>query len=238
MPVKSLRLIDVVEEFKLLKPENYAPMREDGSGDVDVSWIPKVLKQYQPKLTQAGIELNGVLGAGTQGVAYSVSSGQVLKVTQDKSEAIAAAHVVNKSFKNVYKVFKVFEIGQSPRGQLFGILQEKLAPVPQTETLLRNLLEFDGGLTYPLNHNEYETPEDLEYVKEIITVTGQADGMSDQIPQVTAAVSQIINGLREIKSVGITYGDLHIGNIMKRGANYVLIDFGYSQSPAVDLEKI
>jgi len=102
----------------------------------------KLYGKYIKKIVQrSGISPSGkLLDCGSFGCAYAHGD-KVVKITQDPSEAYAAARLraVGSFHKNVYKIYRVFDLG---RGGSYAIVQEKLHK-PSSE-----LLETSEAIRY------------------------------------------------------------------------------------------
>lgn len=199
------------------------------------------------------------LGSGTQGVAYDIGDGKILKVTTDESEAAAAAALVGKKLRGVYQVDASYAAKNSQAR--FAIIQEKLKPISsELDELFRwtsrhILLGAIYGLMNKLSPEEaaesiemnwqaqFESiayglqkysPKVYEYVLNNLKKT--ADIMATMPDykgkftkkQVDAAI-EVIYGLLNLRKMGITFSDVHSGNVMMRGSKPVLIDIGYSK---------
>jgi hypothetical protein len=81
-----------------------------------------------------------LLGAGTQGPAYDMGGNKVLKVTTDKSEAQASLKLKGKNLKHVNNFYDVFKFppGGPAKGDLYGIIQDKLTPLNDAEKMELN----------------------------------------------------------------------------------------------------
>lgn len=166
-----------------------------------------IIEKIKPKLEKYGYDVGVPLGMGSNGIAMSLlnHNDRVLKMTKDVSEANAASAIVGKNLKHVYKVFEVFKLKSNP-GWYF-IICERLKEV--------NLDAFEGEI-------EYWSTSNIDFK---IQELGGISALPKQL-------KQIASGLQELQSVGISFHDVHSGNIMKRNnGDLVFIDLGMSQGP-------
>jgi hypothetical protein len=163
-----------------------------------------------------------VLGEGTQGTAFLLKNGKVLKITEDQTEAKASAIIAGKMTNNLVRVERVFLFGKTG---LYGIVMENLEPLSGLEEdfwdNFRDLFEdIDPGKTikwkelqsliyYKLQDDGYEEDEIYGYLDE---------AEENNLPQI----------INELYKYGIVFWDYHGKNLMKRGNQTVLIDLGYS----------
>lgn len=92
------------------------------------------------KLELKGLFINNEIGRGDSGVAYSLSNGDVLKITTNDQEGRVASYFVNNPHQSTISYKSVWK-----EGDLYFIIMEKV------EDLLSNhpdLLEIFSNLTY------------------------------------------------------------------------------------------
>ena len=177
------------------------------------------------KLKKLGYDTKGAkeLGEGTQGVAFLLKNGKVLKITEDESEAKSSAIIAGKMTNYLVRVERVFSFGET---NLFGIVMENLEPLSGIEqdfwNDFRNLFEdIDPGelinwkkmeslIYYKLEDEGYEQDDIYAYLHE---------AEQNNLPQI----------VNELYKYGIIFWDYHGDNLMKRGKQTVLIDLGYSR---------
>ena len=195
----------------------------------------------------AGIKLSESakpLGSGTQGVAYGLPGGKVLKISLDATEANAATLLIGKNLKGLYQVYGVYK---HPHEKIYYVVQEKLAKGDQSvyqkwETAMSGFIRWnkwgkDSAAkgteknTYILYSKYYEkdfnssnewSPSLIKHFNKF--VKEDKDGYLDQ------PVKDIMNGLVNLRKLGIEFRDLWQPNIMKGKKGYVIIDIGYSRS--------
>jgi 2'-5' RNA ligase len=91
--------------------------------------IPKILgdmkiDDFASKIAnKLGHEVTDFLGSGTQGYAFELSNGEVMKITSDKTEALEAMKLVGKDNKHLGGFNKVYRL---PNKNIYIILRESL----------------------------------------------------------------------------------------------------------------
>lgn len=86
-----------------------------------------------------------ILGSGAYGVAFLLKSGNVLKITEDYDEAETSSSLIGKKLKNVYHVYKVFQLKSFRK--IFFIEQELLKNVNYfVEEAISNHFMYNGEL--------------------------------------------------------------------------------------------
>lgn len=198
----------------------------------DIEEVEKqIIPQFKEKLIAKGIQVGDVLGSGTKGIAYSAGS-QVLKITIDVNEVKAASVIKSKTLKNVYKVFDIFQFGTS---KFYGIVQEKLKPIDYSasETLVESVLnsEYLDPLWHALAQGGVEVDDINKKIDELLGSFAHEKGSSEEdTNNARDMLTQIVNGVQELRGIGVHYADVHPGNVMKRmDGTIVLIDIGYSK---------
>jgi len=190
----------------------------------DIAEIIKIISKY--------FDIKEILGGGSRGTATLLDNNrQVLKITSDRSEATAASIIKKNPHPNVYKIYDVFYIGgrNSPIfDKYFGILQEKLEKLSNTEYLITS--KFFGALSdrelselYFVSHR-YIYSSLKKYFKGYSELTRPKLIILDNL------IEDVQNATKHLRGKGIIFVDFVVGNILKRKSDFVLIDFGYSQS--------
>lgn len=160
-----------------------------------------------------------LLGKGEWGMAFLLQSGRVLKLTRDASEAKASNTPALRTGQLAHLV-RVFDVFAFPRQELYGIVTERLKPLSaadarQFDWLIRMLHWLDFNLrTTPLA---------------IMQATLKREAAANERGRAIAAEwqrFQLAAILAELATAKIKFSDFHSGNLMKRGATYVLIDLG------------
>jgi len=185
-----------------------------------------LLPSLEDVLMKRGIDVTSArkLGKGASGIAYDLGNNQVLKMTLDKDEANAAAYIKGKNLKNVYQIFDVFVVDDE-EDNWFGILQEKLKRLDSVEYSVVSFIQepfnkFGGGTI--------QAKDVMPAVNELIQYNLENES---QVKIANEMAKQLFTGMKQLRKHGIHFEDLHGGNVMKRGNEYVIIDLGYSISP-------
>jgi cytidyltransferase-like protein len=213
-------------------------LKDDSNDDM----FAAVLKSTRKALLKKNIDIDKLkeLGEGSKGIAYDIGDGRVLKVTTDETEARASMHILNKNTEYVCRIFDVFRFKEL---DLFGIIQEKLEKLTGNE---KKELEFamedqimlvgrawkyeERAIRYKIEDYAYEAEEKGHEVSPKAAELDKA--------LIIAKKYNVPEMVDEVRSNGIIFKDYHSGNIMKRGNRYVLIDLGYSVSPATHVPTL
>lgn len=201
----------------------------------------EVMHANADKLAKRGIKVPPnahPLGTGTQGTAYDLGGGRVLKVTDDHNEAIAALKLKGKSYKRLAKIFDVFRFKDGP----YGILQEKLSPLnPQEKKEFDEALILTAVTSGIKRFHTWEKGVEDVYSWRIPDLMKRMklsydDPKAKSLHQQVDAALDLLEkkyGLPEINkellSAGIQFYDYQAANLMKRGSDYILIDTGLSK---------
>jgi hypothetical protein len=184
------------------------------------------------KLADNGFQISKKLGKGTMGVAFLLTNGTVLKITEDISEAKAASLIEGKQLKHVYEVYRVFMFKKIP--SVYFINCELLRPNDHKQY---NDSAFYKGTNDIDTENVEEIFDPIQFSKylgyfHLDPEKYIGDGkLHTPYDLLTKYQQDIADGLMELRDFEITYADVHAGNIMRRkNGDYVFIDLGYSQS--------
>lgn len=195
----------------------------------------RVLHGHRDKLKARGCPPGMEIGRGTQGIAYDCGGNKVLKVTVDRDEAEASMKIRGKKMKHVVHVFDVFKfpgkkLFKSDADELFGVVQEKLAKLSNKESA-----DFEQASRYleKVDHFWEQLPPET-FAKKLEEKIAKYPEMAEQFRWAAGVAEKF--GCRELaaelKSHGIEWVDMHAGNIMKRGQDYVAVDLGASDVDA------
>ena len=201
----------------------------------DPGTVRRLLDKYKDKFAEKGINVSSPfmknLGRGKMGQAFQIDDGTVLKITGDPSEAKAAKHIQGKNFKNIYKVFAVYQLDSTG---YFAIHQEKLEPLPADPQGAQDIDRMVEECMFL-----YRQEHGMDAINQYLD--GQLEGENPQrITLVKELVRDMVNGLNELKQAGIQLQDYHLGNVLydpKTKMNK-FIDIGVSRSGQADIEKI
>lgn len=205
----------------------------------------ELLKKFPKGLARLGLSPSKVdslqvLGTGTRGTAFEFGD-KVLKVTNDAQEARAAATLVGKDVQNVCRYFAVVKFGDTDN---YGIVQEKLKPLPAEAAKEFNDALVATGLPIWIKRAGGSWDEAKKLTKEYIL--GQVkkkfgDNLNSPKAQeyarsINSSWNDLVKkyGLRDIfntlTELGIDFHDYHAGNMMVRDdGTLVLIDLGMSK---------
>lgn len=207
---------------------------------VNIGSGTKLLTQYADKLKVRGHDVSGAvpLGTGTQGTAFEIQGGKVLKLTSDSSEAISSLRLKGKNTKYIAKIYDVFVF---PQTKVFGIVQEKLIKLSSHEDqeLTDAIRDLSLILTLsPRSQTDFETillkvHDWVEFEEAVTDAAEYSEGYANRAREALEILQKfkVDMMMSELVALGIKFRDYHSDNIMKRGSEYVLIDIGYSRAP-------
>lgn len=219
---------------------------EAHSGPVSPDNARELLKMFPTTLKKLGIDAEAVdslevLGTGQRGTAFDLGTDKVVKVTNDEKEAMAASMLVGKDLKNVVRFFAVWRFKDT---SLYGILQEKLEPLPETEGKAFDDALIATHLPVWIYRSNYDFEKAKLLVKEFVVSQLKknfpGNFNSPQAQEFARNVNDKWNmlikrfGLRDmfntLRELGIDFHDFHAGNMMRRpDGTLVLIDLGMSK---------
>ena len=88
----------------------------------DIDNFNKIAQQISKKLNVTP----KFLRVGSQGAAYNIGENKILKITNDKSEAIESQKLLGKDLKHIANIYKVFHISVLDGLEYWGVVLEKL----------------------------------------------------------------------------------------------------------------
>lgn len=169
-------------------------------------------------------EKQRLIGIGTQGGAFSIGGGKVLKLTKDASEAKAAALIVGKKLRGIYRVHGSYEL----RGALYAIVMDSLEPLDTKEyDVVQWLSGSQIGWLKELNVPRFHKIAGARGTESLIKAL-ESDEAKAILKQDQKTALDISYGMLNLYKLGIDFDDLHGENVMKRGNDYFIIDLGYS----------
>jgi len=213
-------------------------------GEANTGDVKSILNKFEPLLAKNGINAGAELGSGSQAIVFDAGGGKVLKITEDQSDAQAALKAKESNLKYVAKVFNVFKF---PGEDYYGIVLERLAHIPGSESAPEStsgeaaILEeaIDESFLFAASRGKFirSWQEAFKAMNAILktrmslvgTLAGQDMQENFAASIATLKKYNIDKIIDDIGAVGIEFGDWHTGNIMKRGSDYVLVDLGYSK---------
>lgn len=148
------------------------------------------------------------LGSGTRGTAYQLSNGDVLKVTNDKSEARTSLIIKNNPHPNIVNFKKIF--------QLKGKINRYYIEMEKLNLLSTNFSNFIDKMKDPEDSDDSDDLDNLEKVSKNNKYKKYAE--------------QLVSALKHLKKLNIKFKDLHSGNVMLDDKNNIkIIDLGYTK---------
>jgi len=205
-------------------------------------WIKKVKNRIAEfenaiqKRTKANIV--EFLGKGSRGMAFLLSNGKVLKLTDDKTEAGSSAILKGKKLKNVVTFYDVFQLGELP---IYGIVQEKV-DVKQFTRKFDKLCEWLFGFwdSFSARKKTAELSSTDKAFELFKTMFEKNSGLKlDKQPGGEDFVKQLLNGWLELLANNIEFIDITYKNIGKTSGGVIKIfDIGYSKSPGGPIPAI
>jgi len=167
---------------------------------MDSTDIYEIVSELKKILKRNNINIGEELGSGRDGIVYSIGNGKAIKLTISSSEAYATEKIrKHGNLPNFVKIFNVFKFREY--SDVFGIVQEKLEDLDFDEKEILNFLFLE---------------EDEGAAKEKY--------LDDYVDKIKTDVS---NGVKQLKNLGIHFLDFNDENFMKdKNETYKLIDLG------------
>jgi len=208
-----------------MRPAPLLNIDEAGAVDGDV------VKQFQDKLIARSIRVTGErLGFGSQATVFPVEKDRVLKVTEDRSDALAMNVTKSKGLKHVAKVFDVFRFPSVGEAERWGIVMERLTPIPKKQASALSEA-FVGCFLTDLTNTEVpmgDWKSTLRRLREFQTKNPK-DKRDFDGSLALLEKFQIPDIVDELHANGIDCRDFHPDNIMVRSdGSYAMIDLGFS----------
>jgi len=149
------------------------------------------------------------LGSGEYANAWGLQDGSVLKVTEDGSDANAASYWIGKRHANIAPIYGVWQYAN----RFYIIHMHYAEPLPKPLAKEMNRIERELG-------DDDDNFEDL--------------AAKSKVP----LVSELGQFVLDYRSRGISYDDLHPGNVGFLNGHIVLFDLGLSSSPARSIPRL
>ena len=192
------------------------------------------------KRTKASV--SKFLGVGSRGIAFALSNGNVLKLTDDRTEASASATLKGKSLKNVVSIYDVFQLGELP---IYGIVQERIKPLKSSYKRLVTLI-----WSYWYDDDKRATAIKAKHAGKVLSLfeknlVKRSKHTLGFLPRITTddislvanntnSTKQLLNGLLELAKNNIVYVDVDIENVgIASDGVFKIFDLGYSRVPVV-----
>lgn len=173
------------------------------------------------------------LGGGTRGRAYLIPGPKVLKITSDPTEAEACASIQGRRLSNVVKVYRVAEVART-EPQQYAILQQYLPEDLSDDE--REIIDVANiaFLTFAASHDVPVTGidwSDRRVRHEFRSFLAREFPFFDGNDKAEDVIPALMKGLTALRRAGVTFGDLHPGNVRKNAqGRYTLFDLGTSQT--------
>jgi len=199
--------------------------------------VDNILEKYQDKLAKLGYIIGPKLGEGTQGVAFLLQNGRVLKITEDNTEAIASNDIAGKKLNNVCEIDRVFSFASDTSiYRKYFIVQEKLTIKKEDKIIFGIAREKLKGY-----YQQWYTLISTEHLGKLSDIV--KNNKNDFTPKEYSLLEDIIEGLTSLDNEFIKYGDVHPGNLGRDASgNLKIFDLGYSfslkRNPIEALESI
>lgn len=205
----------------------------------------QIVSKFPKGMAKMGIDVGSLSGlqswTGTNGTAFDLGNGKVLKVTRDQKEAATSAVLVGKELANVVRIYAVWRFKDT---DFYGILQEKLEPLPDAEGKAFNDALIATRLPVWIHKSGYDFEKAKEMTKQHI-LSQVKEKFKDNVNSPEAqkfahAINDKWNMLvkkfsmrdmfNTLKQLGIDFADFHAGNLMRRAdGTLALIDLGQSK---------
>ena len=206
-----------------------------------LSPILKKLKQ------EYGYDFKNIIGHGSNGVTWDLGGNRVMKITREQKEMEAASLIKGKVFKNVVRIYRVFTV-KNKNFKKYYIEEEKLTNISANEEnddvfdYLQNFHNYKKINLIPeilqKSDNKKESKELLSKLTKIemnyISFVYMRDSWKDtgyelaklimKLPSYKKMLLDLVEGLKELHSIGLNHFDIHRDNIMKRKNDYVFVD--------------
>lgn len=213
------------------------PGQVAGSDPKTEAGARQIIEKNKEKLMKRGYDVSSAkaLGQGTQGTAFDIGSGQVLKITKDSKEAQASNKIKGDKLKYVCNITDVFRFKDD---LAYGIVQEQLKQLSAEEKKdFNSKLIFTGLPVWLKKAQSWDaaTESVFNYVEK---KKAKGDVQSPEGKRMIQWADQFMDSLEneynvrgsweELKGKGVSFSDYQADNLMKRGSEYVLIDIGLS----------
>jgi hypothetical protein len=192
--------------------------------------VKDLITDYPEFCKKWGIDTSAKkLGEGSYGVAYSLGSDKVLKITEDDKEAKTSAYLSTLNLKYTWKVYFAGQLDEYP---IYVIIGEKLERLGGGEVgNFYNITGSSDSIFYEGTLAIRSYPSYYEFKKN--------EGINFLTPDEAVLAEWEFNALKELKAAGIKWEDNHEQNIMKnKDGVYKFIDLGQSRSPEGQINKV
>jgi len=170
------------------------------------------------------------LGEGEDAEVYWLNSDKkkILKLTMDKSDAHACQILAKKPDKSLLKVYKVVDVCHGGSDWGYAILAEKLTPLSGSmrKYLEKALLGLKMMSSLPRHGVTKPWIVEVKHALNVFKDDPRAQKYVDDVVNVFPILEAWANALTDR---GIAWTDFHLGNIMMRRHDPVIVDFGRSR---------
>jgi hypothetical protein len=181
-------------------------------------------------------KIESYLGEGSEGYAFLLKNGQVLKLTSSSQEYIQSTLLVGRVSKHICRIYKTYRIQDTEFAGFicrYAIIQEFLDTSNKdylselnenTDLFLafRLTLHLSSGFEGVVEPNEEQIGRFLEEAEEFLDANPPKD------PRLNNLIQQSRDLTEEVTSISMRNMDFHSGNVGFRGDDLVLFDLGFS----------
>lgn len=193
---------------------------------------------------------------GSNGTVYDIGGNKVLKVTSNIGEAIAASIIKKENnLKNVVKIFRVFTT-KNKNFDKYYIEEERLFPLminDEYDEIYEYLIHkqnYESNFSEILNDMVIKSDSPKTFKKELLKfnkneidficflfqdknwgdVGFEFEKFKQKYQRFKKQFNDLVNGINELKSIGIIFYDIHSKNIMKNSNGvYKFVDVTWHQ---------
>ena len=165
-----------------------------------------------------------VLGAGSFGTAYDIGKGRACKITTSAREIRAARKLMSsdKRCSGLYKILNVFTIKEYVWGcrETFGLI---ITPVYQ-KLSRKEKRELDTILWAVYGFSRAKKKIITAEIKKQIMSVMSLGGQKQRARMRVLKKYNLYRMVKDLRSLGLKYFDLHSNNILKNKKTYIHID--------------
>jgi hypothetical protein len=207
----------------------------------------EVIIRHRKGLVQKGLtnpwpEARGgqLLGTGAHGAAYDIGD-RVLKLTHDYDEAMVSARIRGRSMRHVVKIYDVWSMPDSTRGDgsnpwdykpWFAVTREKLLPLKKRDMdIMKVMFELyeDESLDLWVNNERTMVARWRTMLQGQLEHSGVTRAMS--------ILRDVAAGAAELRTCGFDWTDFHDENILQNAqGTYKIVDVGWGEWRVNDIE--
>jgi hypothetical protein len=185
---------------------------------------------FDKLLRRFGFDVNDLelIGYGDHGLAFA-SNDKVIKITDDKNEARAAANLINKKLTGTNQIYYVGSFSKLIQYHDPEITDDKIQYYVIIQELVDTVLSADERKAIDLVSNWLDELERWPFdVDEACRKIGE-----------NGAVRSLLNSINELYKHGVKYMDIHSGNVgHNKDGKLVVFDLGVSEAKSVAYGRI